>query len=97
MLIGILSVQFFLGVQGPLGRVVMEIVVSLSTFAGSYHSSCHHPWTSFLPYMLPHRPRIKAPIILQNIVDPILIIATPAWSLMAPGIRTSQVISLQPF
>ena len=55
-------------------------------FVGSYHSSCHRPWTSFLPYTLPHRPRIKTPIILQNIVDPILIVAMPAGSPTAPGI-----------
>ena len=58
-------------------------------FAGSYHSSCHHPWTSLFLYTLSHRPHIKTPIILQNIADPILVVAMPARSPAALGIGTS--------
>ena len=64
-------------------------------FVGSYHSSCHRPWTSFLPYTLLHCPHIKSPILLQNIVDPILVVAMPARSPAALSIGTFLVISLQ--
>ena len=47
-----------------------SFLISLFHFVGSHHPSRHLPWTSLLPYTLSHRPRIKALIILQNIVDP---------------------------
>ena len=65
------------------------LLVSLSTWL---EVIIHHVIVLGLPFShtcCPHRSRIKAPIILQNIVDPILIVATPARSPAAPGIGTS--------